>query len=66
MRVRKLATIFLTEKEMDEALALWLRHNGKEPLADHLELNSHSLEWDWDEQAWCLSLDSYLKEDDDE
>ena len=58
MRTTSLKTIYLTEKELKQALANWIELEHKDTeLAVHLEENECELSWSQDRKEFIISMD---------
>ena len=58
MRTTSLKTIYITEKELKQALALWIELEHKDTeLAVHLEENECDMSWSQDRKEFIISMD---------
>ena len=58
MRTTSLKTIYITEKELKQALASWIELEHKDTeLAVHLEENECELSWSQDRKEFIISMD---------
>ena len=59
MRTTSLKTIYITEKELKQALANWIELEHKDTeLAVHLEENACEMAWALDGKEFSISMDS--------
>ena len=59
MRITSLKTIYITEKELKQALANWIELEHKDTkLAVHLEENESDMSWDQDGKEFVISMDN--------
>ena len=59
MRITLLKTIYLTEKELKQALVNWIELEHKDTeLAVHLEENACEMAWSQDGKEFSISMDS--------
>jgi|DEB0MinimDraft_10_1074344.scaffolds.fasta_scaffold09766_7 hypothetical protein len=57
MKVKSIKSIYLTEKELKQAIADWLHAHGYARLADHLEDNLCEFEWSHQDDGVHLAVD---------
>ena len=58
MRTTSLKTIFLTERELKQAVANWVELEHKDvELATHLEENACEMVWSQDGKEFIISMD---------
>ena len=57
MKVKSIKSIYLTEKELKQAIADWLHTHGYASLADHLEDNLCEFEWSHQDDGVHLAVD---------
>jgi len=57
MKVKSIKSIYLSEKELKQAITDWLKTHGHTSLADHLENNLCQFEWSHQDDGVHLAVD---------
>ena len=57
MKVKSIKSIYLTEKELKQAIADWLHAHGHLGLAKHLEDNLCEFDWSHEDDGVHLAVD---------
>lgn len=57
MKVKSIKSIYLSEKELKQAIGDWLHVHGYFSLADHLENNLCEFEWSHQDDGVHLAVD---------
>ena len=57
MKVKSIKSIYLSEKELKQAICDWLREHGWLDLAKHLESNLCDFEWTFQDDGSYLAVD---------
>jgi len=57
MKVKSIKSIYLSEKELKDAICKWLYAHGRIGLAKHLESNLCEFEWSHEDDGDYLAVD---------
>lgn len=67
MKITSLKSIYLTEKELKQAIANWIKsEHGNSEIADHLVNGSCEMDWTQEGLEFIVSLDNEFIEDETE